>query len=224
MKKIIATSALALSLGATSAFAGALGPVPTEPVVHTPPRPAPVAMGRSWTGGYAGVQLGYGQGRQSVTDLGDDTNTGDLRANGLLGGVYGGFNWQGATGMVFGVDADLAANRGRDSADTIGGDAAETRLRSSGALRARAGIAMGDTLFYGAAGVAHGRFEVDFNGTGESINRTGWTAGVGIEQAFAGNMTGRLEYRHTDYGSFESGGFDGRLRTNEIRAGVAFNF
>jgi len=223
MKKIIATSVLALTMGASSAFAGALGPVPTEPVIHTPP-PAPVAMTRSWTGGYAGVQLGYGQSRLGMTDTLDDTNTGASRASGLLGGVYGGFNWQGANNTVFGIDADLAAHRARDTTDTVGGDEVSTRMRASGALRARAGLAMGDTLFYGAAGVAHGRFNVGVNGVDDSISRTGWTAGVGIEQAFAGNMTGRLEYRHTDYGSFETGGFDGRLRTNEVRAGVAFNF
>lgn len=223
MKKIIATSVLALTMGTTGAFAGTLAPAPTEPVIHTPP-PAPVVTARNWTGGYGGVQLGYGQARLGVTDSGDDTNTGALRANGLLGGVYGGFNWQGGNDMVFGIDADLAANRARTDITTTGGDDVSTRLRNSGAIRARAGVAMGDTLFYGAAGVAHARFNVGVNGTSESIGRTGWTAGIGIEQAFAGNMTGRLEYRHTDYGSFTTGGFDGRLRSNEVRAGVAFNF
>jgi len=223
MKKTLATALLALTLGTTTASAGSMAPVPTEPVIQSPP-PAPVAMARNWTGGYGGVQLGYGQARLGMTDTGDATNTGDLRANGLLGGVYGGFNWQGANDMVFGMDADLAANRARADTTTTGGDAIGTRLRSSGAVRARAGVAMGDTLFYGAAGVAHGRFNVDVNGMGDSIGRTGWTAGVGIEQAFAGSMTGRLEYRHTDYGSLTTNGFNGRLRSNEVRAGVAFNF
>ena len=158
MKKIIATSVLALTMGTTGAFAGTLAPAPTEPVIHTSP-PAPVFTARNWTGGYGGVQLGYGQARLGVTDSGDDTNTGALRANGLLGGVYGGFNWQGGNDMVFGIDADLAANRARTDITTTGGDDGSTRLRNSGAIRARAGVAMGDTLFYGAAGVAHGRFE-----------------------------------------------------------------
>jgi len=221
MKQIIATSVLALALGGTAAQAGNLAPIPSEPVIQAP---APVAMARSWTGGYAGVQLGYGQARLGVTDMTDPTNTGALRANGLLGGVYGGFNWQGANDMVFGIDADLAAHRARASTTTVGGDNVSARMRTSGAVRARAGVAMGDTLFYGAAGVTHARFNVDVNGASDSIGRTGWTAGLGIEQAFAGNMTGRLEYRYADYGRFNSNGYDGRLRTNEIRAGVAFNF
>ena len=210
-------------MGGTAAVAGSLAPLPAEPILQAPP-PAPVSMARNWTGGYGGVQLGYGQARLGVTDSGDATNTGDLRANGVLGGVYGGFNWQGANNMVFGLDADLAAHRGRDTATTLGGDAVEARMRNSGALRARAGVAMGDTLFYGAAGVTHARFDMGVNGVDDGISRTGWTAGLGVEQAFGNNLTGRLEYRYSDYGSVTSGGFDTRLRSNEVRAGVAFNF
>lgn len=223
MKKIIATSVLALAMGGTVAQAGNLAPIPVEPVIEAP-APAPVAMARNWTGGYAGVQLGYQQSRLGVTETADPTNTGEVRANGLLGGLYGGYNWQSANDMVFGVDADLTAHRANNTTTTVGGDVINSRMRTSGAIRARAGVAMGDTLLYGAAGVTHARFNVGVNGVDESIGRTGWTAGVGIEQAFGSNMTGRLEYRYADYGNFATNGFDSRLRSNEIRAGVAFNF
>jgi len=222
MKKIIAVSALALTMGGTTAYAGSLASAPYEPMIQAP---APIVMaGRNWTGGYAGVQLGYGQARLGVTSTLNPANTGELRANGLLGGVYGGYNWHGANNMVFGIDADLAANRARETIMTTLGSTVSTRMRASGAIRARAGLAMGDTLLYAAAGASQARFNVTVNGMPEDISRTGWTAGVGIEQAFGGNMTGRLEYRYTDYGSFTTNGFDGRLRSNEVRAGVALNF
>lgn len=221
MKTIFATTVLAIAIGGSAAQAGTLAPVPSEPVIAAP---APVAMARNWTGGYAGLQFGGQQSRLDMSETADPTNTGSLRMRGLTGGLYGGFNWQGASDLVFGVDGDIAATGGRATTTTTGGDTVTARMRASAALRARAGVAMGDTMFYGAAGVSHARFNVSVNGTPDTLARTGWTAGIGLEQAFAGNMTGRLEYRHADYGRFTTGGFDGRLRTNEIRAGVAFNF
>jgi len=221
MKTTIATTVLALAIGASAVQAGTLAPIPVEPVIAAP---APMAVTRNWTGGYAGFQFGAQQSRLGMSETADQTNTGALRLRGLTGGLYAGYNWQGVNDLVFGVDGDIAATGGRASMTTSGGDAVSARMRASAALRARAGVAMGETMFYGAVGVSHARFDVTVNGTPDTLARTGWTAGIGLEQAFAGNMTGRLEYRHSDYGRFTTGGFDGRLRNNEIRAGVAFNF
>lgn len=221
MKTIFATTVIAIAISGSVAQAGTLTPVPSEPVIAAP---APVVIARNWTGGYAGLQFGGQESRLGLSETADSTNTGSLRLRGLTGGLYVGYNWQGANDLVFGVDGDIAATGGRATITTTGGDTISARMRTNGALRARAGVAMGDTMFYGTAGVSHARLNINVNGTPDDLARTGWTAGIGLEQAFAGNMTGRLEYRHADYGRFTTGGFDGRLRTNEIRAGVAFNF
>lgn len=221
MKKLVATSALALILGSAAAQAGSLAPLPAEPVLQTPaPAPAPMPSVRNWTGAYGGVQLGA---QQSRFGLNGPVDSGALRFTDLNGGLYGGFNWQGASNMVYGVEADVAAARGSNST-TIGADTIEARQRGSASLRARAGYAMGDTLFYAAAGVSHARFGIDTGTGNDSQGRTGWTAGIGVEQAFSNSMSGRLELRHADYGSFTSGAYEGRLRSNEVRAGVAFHF
>lgn len=219
MKSLLATFAIALALGGTAAQGGSLTPAPSEPDL-VPPPPAPAPTARNWTGAYGGLQLGAARARLGLSDGTDDDR---VSMSGWLGGIYGGYNWHGAGSSVFGIEADLVSNRASGETDTAFGDA-QARLRSSAALRARAGMAMGDTLLYGAAGLAHARYSADVGGTEDSGSRNGWTLGVGLEQAIAPHTTLRAELRHSDYGSFEINGTDARLRSNELRVGVGFDF
>ncbi len=54
-------------------------------------------------------------------------------------------------------------------------------------------------LFYATAGGAFGDIKANVNGTmWNSETKAGWTAGAGIEAAFADNWTARVEYLFVD--------------------------
>jgi len=252
MRKIIASvSILALSAGAASADKFA------EPVVEPEIEAAPAEARDftpvfNWTGAYAGLGVGMTNTRDRVSL----NPTFDVDGSGA--GVFGfaGYNFQLDNNVVLGVEGDLGYNRvtgtGSEPFNGAGRDV-ESRLRTSGSLRGRAGYALDRTLIYGTAGVAMGRYTATVdNGFNEfSETRTGWTIGAGVEQALEGGWTIRGEYRFTDFGSstLGAGGMSGspgngsdlnggistldvpqptqlntRLRTHEVRVGAAFRF
>ena len=65
-------------------------------------------------------------------------------------------------------------------------------------MRARVGYAADRVLFYGTAGGAFGNIETGANGGFVSSTKGGWTAGAGVEVAFADNWTARVEYLFVD--------------------------
>lgn len=226
---IAAGAALLLAMGTGAAVAAdALAPVEAAPAF-------------SWTGGYIGVQAGYGwgDGRSEFTN-GD---YGVTDPDGFLGGAYIGYNQQLANNVVLGVEADFAwAGMNADGRNFhANGDPfpdtniATHKLDWSGAVRARLGYAFDRFLPYVAAGVAFG--DVTFRDRGElsgeyvddSNTHVGWTIGAGAEYAFTDRITLRGEYRYSDFGSekFPAGvalAGTTKLETHDIRFGLAYRF
>jgi outer membrane immunogenic protein len=81
--------------------------------------------------------------------------------------------------------------------------------------------------------------QTNFNGTTTSHTQSGWTAGAGVEWAFADNWTAKVEYLYVNLGNGSvncltpaclaaSGGVpipvSVTLTENLIRAGVNFKF
>ena len=60
-------------------------------------------------------------------------------------------------------------------------------------------------------------------------HRVGWTVGAGLEYAFLGNWTAKIEYLYVDLGSFDTG-FTAPIRNNVsfkeniVRAGLNYKF
>ncbi|MCC5984050.1 MAG: porin family protein [Rhodobacteraceae bacterium] len=244
MRKLVtAASILALSAGAASA--DKLAEPMVEPEIQVAPAPAPAF---NWTGAYAGLGLGVTNMRDRVSF--NPTFDVDGSGVGLFG--FAGYNFQLDNNFVVGVEGDLGYNRvtatgepsmrPRESEDFTTAMVApqmETRLRTSGSLRLRAGYAMDRTLFYGTGGIAMGRYTANDGFNDYSETRTGWTIGAGLEQALEGGWTIRGEYRFTDFGTatigadsagmetteFRNGSqINSRLRTHEFRVGAAFRF
>jgi outer membrane immunogenic protein len=75
---------------------------------------------------------------------------------------------------------------------------------------ARLGYTANNWLFYvkggGAWGQGSGTAQVLVNGAyqvgvSQSVNRTGWTIGAGIEWGFFNNWSVKIEYNHVDFGT-----------------------
>ena len=229
-----------LLLASTVALLATTGAKAADAIVYEEPAPVISAPVFSWNGAYLGGQIGYGWGKSRFQG-GDDTV--NLKPDGFLGGLYAGYNYDLGNSVVLGIDGDITYNNLKDSAALVGEDIAdgvtlESKLRWSGAVRARAGYAVDRFLPYIAGGVAFGSVkntiafsngEIPF-GDARTKTHVGWTAGAGVDYAATDNVIIRLEYRYTDYGhkdyDFDFGGeaIRDKFKTNEVRLGVAYKF
>jgi outer membrane immunogenic protein len=217
---------------------------------------AATAMGSAhaadWTGGYVGIEGGYGQGHSNQTDPGipapiiqvptQPVGDGSYSVNGgVVGGTLG-YNWQ--TGpWVFGVEGDYSWSgiQGRSNVcgpTTVTPHPCGTKLDSFGTLRGRVGHTVGATgnwLLYGTGGLAVGNvyaWDALTPASGSQF-RAGWTVGVGIETAFAPNWTAKFEYLYMDLGKANYFNIvtvpvvvpeTVSLTANIVRAGINYKF
>lgn len=162
-----------------------------------------------WTGWYLGLHAGYGEaGTDGIFDSSElpgapeEATYGDnLDANGLIGGIQGGYDWQ-TDGFVWGLEADISLTDLKDDVGDDGGnDRIEFDLDALASLRLRAGIAADRALFYVTGGVAYasGEFTViDDAGPGEDtgsvdLDAFGGVVGGGAAFAISDNASLRLE-------------------------------
>ncbi|MDA9431334.1 membrane protein [Bradyrhizobium sp. CCBAU 51627] len=166
-----------------------------------------------WTGLYIGAHTGVTRGSSSAT-LTDPTVATDNNAfTGATGGVQAGYNWRLDSGLLLGVEGDISFPNYLPSNHVVSSavnalSSAEERWDYVATLRARLGYATGNWLFYATGGAAFAgeRFLATPTGGNEQkvLNtRFGWTAGGGVEYAFATHWSARLEYL---YGKFENVG------------------
>ncbi len=213
------------------------------PVYKSPP---PVVY--NWTGFYGGVNVGYSWGRQSN----DWTIPGFLAVsegqnmNGVIGGVQWGYNWQ-LGNWVLGTESDFQGSAQRGSTTycvDIGCGttvAAEHKLPWFGTSRTRIGfLPTQQFLIYATGGLAYGQVKSDYSlfvgGVGIAQSnfkdvRAGYTLGGGIEGAFGGGWSAKLEYLWVDLGTATStttiGGFvvdtySSRVTDNIVRIGLNY--
>jgi outer membrane immunogenic protein len=192
-------TALAMITSASAADLSRPPPVAPAPVFVPPPF--------SWSGFYIGGNLGGAWGHGNITDVlnpGVSFNSGN---NGVfIGGGQVGFNYQ-VSSIVFGAEADFdwAANNNNTTTGVVtplGIFTVSANDRWISTFAGRLGVAFDRWLVYakgGGAWVGTNNFTVtnvptNAQVSGGSSNNTGWLFGAGVEWAFAGNWTARLEY------------------------------
>jgi outer membrane immunogenic protein len=249
MKRLLVT-ALASIAGAGTALAADLPqpapPPPRAPAVYTAPA-------YNWAGFYIGVNGGYGFGSSTWSDPLDPAgSSGSFHTNGGIAGGTVGVNFQ-SSQFVFGIEGDFdwqglkgtsgsAFCTGVNTAAGVTGASCQTQSDWIGTLRARAGFAADRVLFYATGGGVGADVQAGLSSlTNQSKSKFGWTAGAGIEGAFAENWTAKIEYLYADLGtttcnSAGNCGFDGKTTGSPaandsvkfteslIRAGVNYKF
>jgi outer membrane immunogenic protein len=168
-------------------------------------QPAFVHAYYNWTGFYLGAHIGYGwadfTGVDPVVGILSDTAS----ASGFIYGGQVGFNYQMGS-WVFGIEGDFSFGDIKwDESFLLGLATAEAKVDRIITVAGRIGYAFDRTLIYGKFGGAWTHEEYNFallgaTATG-SIDRTGWVFGVGLEYAFLGNWTAKIEYNYLDMGS-----------------------
>jgi outer membrane immunogenic protein len=207
MMKLLSASVAFAALVAGPAMAADLA----RPVYKAAPPPAAF----SWTGIYVGVHAG------SAWSVNDDTFTFNegggfvqqvtqqFNTTGFLGGAQVGFNYQ--TGpLVWGAEAQFSWS------DITGSNLcfAEFQCRAKtdwlGTAAVRLGYAFDRTMIFvkGGGAWAHNKYDLSIiEGIGSQQNfnasetRWGWMFGTGIEHAFYGNWSAKVEYDFLDLGT-----------------------
>jgi outer membrane immunogenic protein len=213
----------ALSIGVVLGGLAVLPAVAADLAVYKAPAPAVF----SWTGCYVGATAGGTQATSTDTwapnpaSFGTDTGTiaaqtaASVKASGFTGGGELGCNYQWTPWLVVGVEGDIQATDlswGHSGAVSVpAGQLPFNETFTShwfSTIRARAGYAAGNWLFFGTAGVAFADIgssdSISFppsgtiNAMSGNTTATGWTAGGGIEWAFARQWTIKAEYMYVD--------------------------
>jgi outer membrane immunogenic protein len=198
MQRLILAGALAFA-AAGQALAADLPQAPPPPQAPATYIPV-VAPVYNWGGIYWGINGGYGFGNSEWTNPffpPGSSGTFSL-SGGLVGGTLG-VNFQ-SDAWVFGVEGDFDAswiNGTETNAFCV--VACETKNTWLGTFRGRIGYAADRVLFYGTGGLAYGNIEAGVTGGPfDKSTEPGWTAGAGVEAAFADNWTARIEYLFVD--------------------------
>jgi outer membrane immunogenic protein len=236
VKRIFFTAILLIATAGTSLAADLpqAPPPPQAPVAYVPAAP-PVY---NWGGIYVGINGGYGFGTAKWTVSGNGASS-DKANGGIVGGTLGANFQTGA--FVFGVEGDFDWSGINSS--TAGSVCVVTGNCQTGntwlsTLRGRVGFAMDRVLFYGTGGGVFGNEQITQSGVTTTHTQAGWTAGVGVEVAFAENWTAKLEYLYANLGTGSvtcttacgvAAGMPGipvsvGLTDNLIRLGVNFKF
>lgn len=199
-------------------------PLPANPAPAVSDLPATVPA-FDWSGAYAGAALGWGLG--TFTTRSAVTGKFDEGANGLVGGIYGGYNFMLSPNILAGFEADVQYTDLNDTT-TTGGVTVKTGSDWNSSLRARFGYAFDRFLVYGTGGVAIADLEVNANGLKDSTTALGWTLGAGVESAVTDNIILRLDYAYQDFSreKFNLGGttYTTDLDNNLFRAGISYKF
>ena len=202
-------------LGVLCALIGISGAALAADLPPSPPRVPAVYVPAvlpvyNWAGVYVGINGGWGWGTTKYTANavggpigGFPGTTGSLSDNGgVVGGTLG-VNFQ-SGGFVFGVEGDWdysAINTGTTASICTFSGNCQTGNNWLATARGRAGYAADRVLFYATAGGAFANVQTNFNGTTTTHTQSGWTAGAGVEWAFADNWTAKIEYLYVNLGN-----------------------
>lgn len=185
----------------------------------------PAAAAYDWTGPYVGAHVGYLWGDAELTEEG---LTAQGSFEGFIGGIVAGANYQSGN-LVFGAEGDF----GLTDADGTGtfDDAVDIYTYDmdwNAHLRGRVGLAMDNTLFFVAGGLALTEFHLGYENLSVGGTYTGWTIGGGFEHAFSDSWVAGAELLYDDYGSKR---YDFGIETIKVdldaltvRAMLKFNF
>jgi outer membrane immunogenic protein len=230
-RKLAWLSAAAVFLGYPACAADLAVKAPPAGVIG-----APFSWNGFYIGGNAGFSHNSADFSSTMVDTGtffqpdsvaliNTAGTASASATGFVGGIQAGYNWQ-FNGWVLGVEADFNALTGKSTLSSSGVTPHATAFTLTNSLdpkwiatlRPRAGVLFGSVFLYGTGGLAI--MQADYSqtftnvlggvpgagGSSASLIKAGWTAGGGLEYAFANRWSVKAEYLYTKFTGFSTSG------------------
>jgi outer membrane immunogenic protein len=236
---LISSAALLGGATMTALAADLPGPPPAYPPPQAPAAYVPAPPPFSWTGFYLGGNAGYGWSSGSGTlttgfpnPVGTDTFS--ASGNGFVGGGQAGFNYQWSS-VVIGLEADFQGSTGSGTLTGTGAAPITATAKDPwfGTVRGRLGYAWDRVLLYATGGGVYGNATA--SGTSgvtpfsSSATYVTWTAGAGVEAAFWGPWSAKVEYLYAGSPSSVpsvtgTSAISGKANSNIIRAGINYHF
>jgi outer membrane immunogenic protein len=230
MKRIL------LGCAAVVVVAGISGAAAAADLPRRMPMKAPVyaPMLFSWTGLYLGINAGGDFGKSRWNNTAAPALPNSFNVSGAMVGGTIGYNWQ-FNQWVAGLEGDIdwAGNSGTNKTGTAA-QMEKTQNHWLSTVRGRIGYAGFDRFLpYVTGGAAFGDIKASLPGfNGASATRAGFAVGGGLEYAFMGPLSVKVEYLYIDLGSFNCGtgcgapvGRDNvNFHTNVVRAGLNYRF
>ena len=204
-----------VAFAAVPAFAADM--IEAAPEAPAPIYDEPVA---SWTGAYAGANIGGSFAGRAK----DKTADNKIGTDGVSGSVFGGYQQDIGEGVVLGAEGEVGYSGVKGS--NMGTSA---KVGVEGSARARAGYAINQNVLpYVTGGVAARKLSVTEGGVKDSDAQIGWTGGAGVDVKLTSKVFARGEYRYSDFGTdtFSTGTGDRKVHGNDHRAtlGVGMQF
>jgi outer membrane immunogenic protein len=227
---LLTTSALVATIGVASAADMAI--YPSSGVL---PGPSLYSRAYVWTNVYVGVNAGgaFGTFSANATSGPFTADLGSVNASGFIGGGQVGAQIQ-YQHVVYGVEADFQGSS-QDHSDTFSVAGIPATLSENmpwfATVRGRLGWAVDNVLLYGTGGMAIVDGKVSLSALGitasKEDSKIGWTAGGGVEWAFAPHWAAKVEYLYIDSTNieiFNAAGVtvNGRIQDNIVRAGLNY--
>lgn len=174
--------------------------------------------GEQWSGFYAGIYGGFGEGTVTATN----SNT-SLDTEGRLGGTLMGYGW-GAGPAILRIEADAGLS---DVTNVV--PFGQARIDAVGSITGRVGVPLGPLMPYVAAGGAVATASLDDGNTTASALHLGYLVSAGIEaavgEAFAlRGEAGFLHLLETDYPDAPGGPASITYDTTFVRGGLLARF
>jgi outer membrane immunogenic protein len=179
----------------------------------------------NWSGLYIGGTVGYGSGTSDWDIAG--LQVASISPKGMIYGVTLGYNWQ-AGSFVYGLEGDYNFSSVKGSAACFAGLlTCEVENKWFATFRGRFGYAFDRFMPYLTAGGAYGQVDLAIPAIADSASQSqlGYAIGAGLEYAFFGNWTGKLEYLFIDLGKFETPGLvEATFNQHVVRVGLNYKF
>ncbi len=187
--------------------------------------PRSVVSYYNWSGLYVGGTVGYGTGTSDWDIAG--VEVANITPKGMIYGVTIGYNWQ-AGSFVYGLEGDYNFSSVKGSAPCFAGVlTCDAENKWFATFRGRFGYAFDRFMPYLTAGGAYGDVQVSIAAppSAASENKFGYAIGGGLEYAFLGNWTGKLEYLFVDLGTFQTPGLvDASFYQHTFKVGLNYKF
>lgn len=165
--------------------------------------------GHDWSGGYVGLQGGYGWGdTEPAFEQGIIFGPGDVNYEGFIGGIEAGYQVQN-NNFVFGLEVDASA--ATIDADYVGpgpciipGDGCTVDIDWLATARVRAGFALNNFMPFVSGGLAAGGIKGTFDAPACDceVDDTafGFVLGAGVEWAISDSWSMKAEYLYVNLG------------------------
>ncbi|MCM8730735.1 outer membrane protein [Hephaestia sp. GCM10023244] len=182
------------------------------------------ASAQTFAGPYVGVEIGHdGYEVKGEDVLGSGIDFDGISGNGVVGGVFAGYDLPLTSSIFVGVEAFGNLSAAKISA-TYAGDTYSAKARGSFGASARVGTMINDsTAVYARGGVIDTRFKLSDGVDTYANSQTGFQYGGGIETRVGSKASVRVEYIANDYNSAGIGN-GVKVGNGQVRAGASFRF